>query len=83
VPAIVQQPLAPGQPAAAARRLALEQRGEAEPERAPRRLRDSASAQKRVMRPSPDVGALRIPADQVSGDREPFEVFGLEGRCRS
>ena len=32
------------------------------------------------MRPRPDVGALRIPSDQVSGDHEPLEVFGLEGR---
>jgi hypothetical protein len=31
------------------------------------------------MRPCPDVGTLRVPADQVSSDREPLEVFGLEG----
>ena len=34
-----EQPLAPGEPAAAARRLALDQQGEAEPERAARRPR--------------------------------------------
>ena len=80
VPAIVQQPLAPGQPAAAARRLALDQQGEAEPERAPSGLRSSAAAQERVMRTRPGVGALGVPADQVRGDREPLEVFGLERR---
>jgi len=80
VSAIVQQPLATGEPPAALGRLALDQRGEAEPERAPRRPRGRASAQKHVMRPRPDVGALRVPADQVGGDREPLEVLGLERR---
>jgi hypothetical protein len=32
------------------------------------------------MRPRPGVRALRVSADQVRGDREPFEVFGLERR---
>jgi hypothetical protein len=80
VPAIVQQPLAPGQPAAALRRLALDQRGEAEPERAPRRPRGCAASQERVVRPRPGVGALGVAADQVRGDRKALEVFGLEGR---
>ena len=80
VSAIVQQPLATGEPPAALGRLALDQRGEAEPERAPRHLRRRAPAQKRVMRSRPDIGTLRVPADQVSGDREPLEVLGLEGR---
>ena len=80
VSAIVQQPLATGEPPAALGRLALDQRGEAEPERAPRRPRGRASAQKRVMRARPDIGALRVPADQVSCDREPLEVFGVEAR---
>jgi len=33
-----------------------------------------------VVRPRPGVGALGFAADQVRGDREPLEVFGLEGR---
>ncbi len=32
------------------------------------------------MRPRPGVGALGVAADQVRGDHEPLEVFGLEGR---
>ena len=80
MPAIVQQPLAPGQPAAALRRLALDQRGDAEPERAPRRPRGCAASQECVVRPRPGVSALGVAADQVRGNREPLEVFGLEGR---
>jgi hypothetical protein len=80
MPAIVQQPLAPREPAAAACRLAFNQRVEAQPERTPRRLRSGAPAQKRVMRPRPQVGALRVSADQVRSNREPLEVLGLE--CR-
>jgi len=80
VPTIVRQPLAPGEPAVALRRLALDQRGEAEPERASRRPRGCAASQERVVRPRPGVGALGVAADQVRGDREPLEVFGLEDR---
>ena len=32
------------------------------------------------MRPRPDIGALRVAPDQVSDDREPLEVIGLERR---
>ena len=32
------------------------------------------------MRPRPDVGALGVPADQVSGHGQPLEILGLERR---
>ena len=59
------QPSAVGQ-------LALVQKTEAQPERALGGSRCVAQTQGLVIRTRPDVGAIGVPTDQVSGPREPL-----------
>ena len=75
VPAIVEQPLAPRDPAPAARRLALDQQVEAEPERAARRAPRSPPTLKLVMRPRPHVA--RYPTSR------PTRCAAIASRSRS
>ncbi len=77
---VVEEPLTPGDPAAAARRLSFDQQVEGQPERAAGGARRVASLQEPVMRPGVGIGAVGVPADEVSGHRKPFQVVRLE--CR-
>jgi hypothetical protein len=81
--AVLEQPMGPGEPAAAAGHLAPEQQPEAQPERAPRRARGIAQTQALAMRTRPLVGALAVPADQIRGRRQTLEVFDFERRLVS
>jgi hypothetical protein len=77
---VVEQALGTGEPAAAARHLALAEEREAQPERAACGPRNVAKAQVRVMRLRQGVGAVTVPAEQLGGHREPFEVLRPERR---
>ena len=83
---IVEESLAPGLPAAAARRLPFDQQMEGEPEGAPGGVRRVSSIQEPVMRTRVGVGAVGVPAGEVSGHREPLQVvrperpFAIRGR---
>ena len=78
--AVVEQPLSPGQPAAAAGHLALEEQPEGQPERAPCGSRYVAQAQVLVIRARPEVSAIIVPADQVRGHGKAVEVLRFKRR---
>jgi hypothetical protein len=77
-PAIVDEPPTAREPAAAASLLPLEQEQKAKPVRAASSSLPATPSQKCSMRSGPDVLALGISADEVSGHREPFEVIRIE-----
>jgi hypothetical protein len=76
----VEQPPGPSEPAIATGQFTLDQVAEGQPECAPSGSRSISQAQALVMRPRPYIGALAIPADQMSGHRKPLKVLKLKGR---
>jgi hypothetical protein len=53
---------------------------ERDPDGHPRRARGVATLQKAVVGARQRIDAGRVLADEVRGDRQPFEVFGIERR---
>jgi hypothetical protein len=75
-----EQPPHPTQPAATTGQLALDQETESQPEPAPGGSHLIAQAQALLIPTAPDVGAVAIPADQVSRRRQPLKIRRLQ-RC--
>ena len=80
LPTLVEQPSRPREPSAGLGRLAFVEQPVREPEGRPGRCRRLVAVVKSVVRPAPEAGALRLPAGQVRGGRQPREIFGLERR---
>ena len=77
---VVEQPPGPGEPATAARFLALEQQRQTQPERAPRRSTRFAPVQVLVVRSHPGIGTRIVPAEQLCSYRQPLQILDLEWR---
>ena len=75
---VVEQPAAPGDPAAAAGDLAAVEEAEGQPERAADRSLHVPPAQERLMRSRPHVDAVVVPPDQERGRGQPLQVLRLQ-----